>query len=131
MRAPSASVAMLPMQQRVKQDFGGVTLVGYDAYRRGTAHAPETPLSPGDLAHFTFYWQAPTTLPPDWPTDATMTLRLGDATLTAPLAGGAYPTAAWQPGELVRGDFDLLFDGASRQPSLTVGDQAIELAKLP
>ncbi len=130
-RAPSAPVDLLPMQQRVNQDFGGVTLVGYDTYRKGSAHAAGTPPAVGDLVHFTFYWQAPQALPAEWPRDATMTLRLGDQTLTAPLAGGTYPTAAWQPGELVRGDFDLFFDGTSRQPSLTVGDQMTRLAKLP
>ncbi|MBP8292729.1 MAG: glycosyltransferase family 39 protein, partial [Caldilineaceae bacterium] len=130
-RAPSVPIDVLPMQQRVNQDFGGVTLVGYDAYRKGSAHAPETPLAAGDLAHFTFYWQAPPTMPADWPADATMTLRLGNETLTAPLAGGSYPTAAWQPGELVRGDFDLLFDGNSRRLTLTVGERVMELGELP
>jgi mannosyltransferase len=69
-RAPTAPLDVLPIQHRVNQDFGGVRLVGYDAYRKGFAHAPATPLAPGDLAHFTFYWQAPDPLPPDWPSDA-------------------------------------------------------------
>jgi mannosyltransferase len=130
-RAPTAPLDVLPIQRRVNQDFGGVTLVGYDAYRKGFAHAPATPLAPGDLAHFTFYWQAPDPLPPDWPSDAVFTLRLGDQSLTAPLAGRAYPTGQWTASELVRGDFDLLFDGSVRRPALTVGEGMIELRELP
>jgi mannosyltransferase len=130
-RAPSAPVDVLPIQHRVNQDFGGVRLVGYDAYRKGFAHAPATPLATGDMAHFTFYWQAPDPLPPDWPGDAAFTLRLGDQTFTAPLAGGGYPTEQWAPGELVRGEFDLLFDGSARRPALVVGERMIELRELP
>ena len=129
--APSAPVDVLPFQHRVNQHIGGVRLAGYDAYRKGFAHAPATPLAPGDLAHFTFYWQAPDPLPADWPADAQFTLRLGDQTLTAPLAGGRYPTVQWAPGELVRGEFDLLFDGSARRPALTVGEGRIELRELP
>jgi hypothetical protein len=130
-RASSTPVDVLPIEHRVTQDFGSVRLVGYDAYRKGFAHAPATPLAPGDLVHFTFYWQAPDPLPPDWPTDAAFTLRLGDQMFTAPLAGGAYPTRQWTAGELVRGEFDLLFDGGARRPALTVGDGMIELQELP
>ncbi len=130
-RAPAVPVDVLPIQHRVHQDFGGLHLIGYDAYRKDFAHAPATPLTPGDLAHFTLYWQAPDPLPADWPADAAFTLRLGDQTLTATLAGGGYPTAQWSPGELVRGEFDLLFDGSAHRPTLTVGEQMIDLRELP
>jgi mannosyltransferase len=117
-QAPPLEV--VPMQHRLGLTLDPVRLVGYDAYRRGYAHAPETPIQPGDTVHFTLYWQAPETLPEEWPADLSLTLRLGDQTINAPLAGGAYPTAAWQAGELVRGEFDLVYAGGDPRPVLTV-----------
>lgn len=122
---------VVPMQYRLGQMLAPVQFVGYDAYRRGFTHAPLTPIQPGDAVHFTLYWQAPDPLPADWPADLTMTLRLGEQQITAPLAGGAYPTAEWQAGELVRGEFDLIYGGASSQPQLTIGDNTTNLRPLP
>jgi hypothetical protein len=122
---------VVPMQHRLGLMLGPVQLAGYDAYRRGFTHAPQTPIHPGDAAHFTFYWQAPDPLPAEWPADLTMTLRLGNQQITAPLAGGAYPTGEWQAGELVRGEFDLLYDGAASQPLISVGDDSASLRPLP
>jgi hypothetical protein len=119
------------MQHRLNAALGPVRLAGYDAYRRGFAHAPSTPLQPGDMAHFTFYWQAPDPLPPDWPEDITLTLRLGDQVISAPLAGGAYPTGAWQAGELVRGEFDLVYAGGDLRPVLTTDATTMALRPLP
>jgi hypothetical protein len=123
-------IAVAPMQHRVDMALGSVRLAGYDAYRRGFAHAPETPLQPGDTMHFTVYWQAPDPLPLDWPDDLTFTLRLGDQQITAPLAGGAYPTAAWQAGELVRGEFDLMYAGGDPRPALLVDGMTMTLNPL-
>lgn len=122
---------VVPIQHRLGLTLGPVQLVGYDAYRRGFTHAPQTPIHPGEIAHFTFYWQAPNPLPADWPADLTMTLRLGDQQITAPLAGGTYPTGQWRAGELVRGEFDLVYDGATSQPLLSVGDDSANLRSLP
>ncbi|MFN3981142.1 MAG: hypothetical protein ACK4SA_12245 [Caldilinea sp.] len=122
---------VVPMQHRLGLTLGPVQLVGYDAYRRGFTHAPQTPIHPGDTVHFTFYWLAPDPLPVDWSADLTMTLRLGNQQITAPLAGGAYPTGQWQAGELVRGEFDLVYDGAASQPLLSVGDDSASLRPLP
>ena len=123
--------AVIPIQHQLRRSVGPVTLAGYDAYRKDSAHAPETPLRPGDVAQFTFYWVAPDPLPDGWPADQTFTLSLGDRDIEAPLAGGLYPTAAWQPGALVRGVFDLPYDGTANQPVLTVADQTIRLDPLP
>ena len=122
---------VVPMQHRPGLTPGSVQLAGYDAYRRGFTHAPQTPIRPGDAVHFTFYWLAPDPLPAEWPADLTMTLQLGGQQITAPLAGGAYPPAEWQAGELVRGEFDLIYDGASSQPRITVGDKTASLRSLP
>ena len=32
-------------------DFGAISLLGHDRYKRGFGHAPETPLYPGDRLH--------------------------------------------------------------------------------
>jgi len=132
MRSPDgAPVAIIPMEQRVERMLGPVRLLGYDAYRKYFAHAPETPLAPGDLLHVTFYWQAPTPLPTDWSPDLTFTLHLGTQRLQAPLAGGAYPTGQWQAGEVVRGEFDLLYEGTGQQPVLTVAGVQQRLIPVP
>lgn len=124
-------LAVLPMQYRTLTNLGPLTLAGYDLYRQGYRHVPETPLEPGDLLHVTLYWLAPDPLPANWPADQTFSLRLGDQLLTAPLAGGTYPTGEWAPGELVRGDFDVFFAGGDRRPQLLVGDDAIQLHAIP
>jgi hypothetical protein len=122
---------VIPMLQRTNAQLDPVVLVGYDAYKKETSFAPETPLREGDLVHFTLYWQAPTPLPTDWPPDLAFTLTLGDQSISAPLAGGAYATAAWQPGELVRGEFDLPYDGSSNVPTLSVNGANTKLHPLP
>ena len=122
---------LLPVQHRVEAGLGPVTLVGFSAHKKDFAHAPETLLAPGDMAHYTLYWQAPVPLPADWPADLTFTLRQGEQSLTAPLAGGRYPTAAWGPGAVVRAEFDLPFDPAGGAPLVQVGEHTWELAVLP
>ncbi len=124
-------VALLPAQQRLNATLGPLVLVGADAHKKGFVHAPQTPLTAGDTLHVTLYWQAPTPLPNDWPADLSFTLTLGGQSLTAPLAGGAYPTGEWQAGDLIRGEFDILFDGAARQPVVSIGGDEVELASLP
>ncbi|MCS6827814.1 MAG: glycosyltransferase family 39 protein [Caldilinea sp.] len=121
---------VIPMQHRLGETLGRVQLVGYDAYRRGFAHAPKTPLHPGDTVTFIFYWQAPSSLPADWPLDLTMTLRLGAHEVSAPLAG-AYPTGAWTAGELVRSVVETVYDGSDARPRLTVEGVSIALETLP
>lgn len=123
--------AIVPMLQRTNAQLGPITLAGYDAYQKDHSFAPETPLHAGDLAHFTFYWQVPNPLPVDWPADLNFTLTLGDQHLSAPLSGGAYPTANWQAGDMVRGEFDLPYDGSSNVPALEVNGARIQLNSLP
>ena len=124
-------VDVIPVQHRTARMLGPVRLAGYDAHAKGYSHAPETPLQPGDVAHVSFLWQAPDPLPPDWQDDLAFTLRLGDELLTAPLAGGSYATGLWQPGEIVRGEFDIRYDGSDDAPRLTVGPDSYRLKRLP
>ena len=122
---------LLPVQQRVDQMLGPLTLIGADVYKKGFGHAPTTPLQTGDLLHVTLYWQAPDPLPADWPIDLQVTLELGDQTVNAPLAGGAYTTGKWQAGELVRGEFDIPFTGSDHSLEVSVNNEATYAFDLP
>ncbi len=122
---------VLPAQHRVGAELGPLKLVGYSVQRSGFAHAPETPVEPGHVVNYTFFWQAPDPLPPDWPADLEFTLRLGDQSVQSSLAGGAYPTGEWQPGTVVRASFDIPYNGGDRRARLTVGDDTLRLAALP
>ena len=119
------------MQHRVDREAGPLTLAGYDFHRKAFAHAPATALAPGDLLQITLYWLAPEPLPTDWPDDLRLRLLLGDQAVEAPLAGGAYPTAQWHAGELVRTLFDISFDGSDPVLWLEVGDARVELGEVP
>lgn len=99
----------LNMQHSQNFDFGGIALLGYDRYKRGYGHAPDTPLYPGDRLHLTFYWQANVAPRADWWFELTLVDGGGHpvATLQAPLVSDTYRTTMWQQGEIVRGEHDL------------------------
>ena len=107
-RAPLA-LSALDMQHAQRFDFGGITLLGHNRYKRGFGHAPDTPLYPGDRLHLTFFWQANIQPRADW----WFNLALNDsdghtvASLQAPLVGDTYCTTLWEEGEVVRGEHDL------------------------
>ncbi len=123
--------ALIPMQYRLHQPVGPVTLLGYNAHKQGMTHAPETPLVPGDWVTFTFIWQAPEPLPVTWPSNLQATLAVGEQQVNFPLAGNSYPTAAWQAAQIVQQSVAIPFDGSSRRAWLTIGEQSTELASLP
>lgn len=127
----SLPLDLIPMQHRLNVQLGPVALVGYDAYKKDHSFAPETPVQPGDVVHFTLYWHAPDPLPAGWPDDLTFTLTLGGQSISAPLAGGAYPTALWQAGEFIRGEFDVPYDGSDNLPAIEIAGQVQELRPLP
>lgn len=118
---------IVPMGVRVNRSTGIVDLAGYDVYRKGFAHTPQAPINVGDLVHVTLYWQTPDPLPNVWSGDLHFTLKLGDQSVWSPLVGGGYPTRMWQAGELVRGEFDILYDGSAEQIVLHVGAAEIRL----
>lgn len=103
-------LAAFDMQYPQRFDFGGISLLGHDRYKRGFRHAPETSLHPGDLLHLTFYWQANIMPRAEWWFDLTLSDAGGRtvANLQAPLVSDFYPTTLWQKGEIVRGEHDLL-----------------------
>jgi len=121
----------VPMQHRLDREAGPLTLVGFDAYRKAFAHAPDTALEPGDILQVVLYWLAPRPLPADWPDDLQLRLLLGDRVVEAPLAGGAYPTAEWRAGELVRALFDIVYDGSDPALWLEIGDARVDLGTVP
>lgn len=103
-------LAALNMQYSQRFQFGGITLMGHDRYKRGFGHARETALTPGDLLHLTFYWQADINPRADWWFDLTLSDASGRtvANLQAPLVSDIYSTTLWQQSEIVRGEHDLL-----------------------
>ena len=102
-------LAALNMEYNQPFDFGGITLLGHDRYKRGFGHAPETPIYPGDLLHVTFYWQANVTPRATWWFDLTLNDSTGHtvASMQAPLVSETYGTTLWQEREIVRGEHDL------------------------
>jgi mannosyltransferase len=122
---------IVPMQHRLNKPIGPISLVGYDMHRRGYAHAPETPVTPGDTVELVLYWQAPDPLPADWPSDLLVEVRLGDQFSRLPLANAGYPTAMWSEGELVRAVVDITYDGGDRRPTLSVDGETVRLDALP
>ena len=124
-------LSIIPMQHRSEFLLGRVSLVGFEFFRKSFGHAPETPLSSGDLLQVHLYWQAPTPLPSDWADDMTMRLLLGGQAVESPLAGGGYPTAQWRQGELVRSIFEIPFDGADSTLWLEVDGSRIRLGRIP
>jgi hypothetical protein len=124
-------IEMLPMDAIVNQRMDGVTLLGYTQYKKDFGHAPETPLQTGDTLRLALFWQAPNPLPEGWQPNQQVTISLGDATITTPLAGVDYPTEMWQPGQIVRGDFDVPVDSPANRVRVVVGDDAVRLRPLP
>ena len=104
------TLSALNMQYAQTFDFGAITLLGHDRYKRGFRHAPATPLHPGDQLHITFYWQANSRPRADW----WFSLALNDsaghtvAAMQHPLVGDSYNTMLWLQGEVVRGEHDLM-----------------------
>jgi len=98
------------IQYRQRFDFGAISLLGHDRYKRGFGHAPQTPVAPGDLLHVTFYWRANVAPRADWWFALTLSDGAGNpvANLTAPLVSATYLSTLWQQDEIVRGEHDLL-----------------------
>jgi mannosyltransferase len=121
-------LAALNMEYNQRFDFGGITLLGHDRYKRGFGHAPNTPLYAGDRLHLTFYWQANVTPRADWWFDLTLSDSTGRTVvnLQAPLVSEIYGTTLWQEGEIVRGEHDLQLPDA-----LPPDDYRISLLLLP
>jgi hypothetical protein len=119
------AAASLGMRYRPDLAFAEVTLVGQDYYRNGSAHAPDSPLSPGDTLRLVSLWQSRVQPSADWM--ATFRLVSPDghtvASTNVPLAGGQYPATQWAADEIVRGEYDLALPS-----TLTPGRYQLQLA---
>jgi mannosyltransferase len=118
----------LGMQHPQQFDFGAISLLGHDQYKRGFRHAPDTPIYPNDLLHLTFYWRANVAPRADWWFDLALSDSTGKtvAALQAPLVSDTYLTTLWQEGEVVRGEHDLLIP-----PDLPPDTYRLSLTMLP
>ncbi|RME84622.1 MAG: hypothetical protein D6775_05005 [Caldilineae bacterium] len=97
--------AVLPIRYRAEKRLGTVTFLGYNRYKQGFGHAPDTPLMPGDTLHITTFWRAEEKLYDD----LAFELLLDDLPLGRyPLAGPAYPTSAWLPDLPWRGEYSVV-----------------------
>ena len=123
---------LIEVQQRVNRLVAPLTLVGYSAHRKGMAHAPDTPLVPGDLVEFTLVWQAPNPLPPSWPEEQMqIRLELGAETRTFQPAGDSFPIHRWRAGEVIQYKIDIPYDGSSSRPRLESNGTELSLMQLP
>ncbi|NOX62170.1 MAG: hypothetical protein GXP42_09535 [Chloroflexi bacterium] len=99
--ATAPPLAILPIRHRTEQTMGPFRFLGHNRYKQGFAHAPETPLNPGDPLHLTTFWLAESPLQGDY----SFALLLDGRQLARfPLAGPNYPTSRWLPGLPWRGE---------------------------
>lgn len=98
---PPLSALDMSIQDNVM--LQGVRLLGHSAYLAGHAHAPDTPLRPGDTLELVLYWQR---IGDVVPADQA-TFELGDSrghkqAFAIPIGTESYPPDAWTPKEIVR-----------------------------
>ncbi len=88
-----------------------LTLLGYDLSKLGHRSDPETPLRPGDPLHLVAYWQVNRPISRLEDELGIQVIRASDnealLSFSRPAAGTAYPIKSWQPGEIVRAQYDL------------------------
>jgi hypothetical protein len=114
-------VEALRFHHQADVNFGPLRLLGYDRYKLGHRYDPGTALRPGDPLHVVLYWQAQNHLQEDWLLGLQIIPAAGPASPVAealpvaeglyPAAGVDYPTTRWEPGEVVRAQFDLFVPG--------------------
>jgi uncharacterized membrane protein len=91
-----------------------VTLLGYDLYKLGHRSTPDTPLHPGDPLHLVVYWRSDQ--PIYWLEDqlfiqvVTVSGRKGLQSFTRQPSGSVYSIKDWQPGEIVRAQYDFFLN---------------------
>lgn len=108
------------IQTRLSVPLQEVTLLGYDLYKPGYRSEPDTPLRPGDPVHLVAYWlvrEQVRSLQNELVLQ--VVTRNGQATpaaITAPPAGTDYPITSWQPGEIVRAQYDLFLTDLAPGP---------------
>ena len=98
---PEQPLVFLSIRYPTDEVRGPFRFLGHDRYKQGFAHAPDTPLQPGDILHLTTYWQALKKPDGDYQFEVRMdTTPLG----RYHLAGPGYPTHQWLPQFPWRGE---------------------------
>ncbi|GAB4543272.1 MAG: hypothetical protein Kow0063_36290 [Anaerolineae bacterium] len=114
-KAAPPPLEALHFQYPANVSLGPLRLLGYDRYKLGHRYAPDTALRPGDPLHVVLYWQAQSWLQRDWRLELQLIPAARPDLVLAggvfPAAGVGYPTTRWEPGEVVRAQFDLFLPG--------------------
>lgn len=104
---PPIEVFNIP--HRSGASVGDLSLAGYDAFKRGFDHAPDTPIHAGDEVQVTLYWQAAKDAPrlPADPAQSGYRVAVLDGATPIAAADAApgtpsYPVDQWRSGEIIR-----------------------------
>jgi hypothetical protein len=128
-------LAALRFRHPAGAEFGPLRLLGYERYKLGHSYDPDTPLHPGDALHLVLYWQAQERPHVDWRLALQVTPVANPATPAAegvfPVAGLDYPTTQWDPGEVVRAQFDLPLPGDAIPGDYRLNLQLLDESGLP
>ena len=92
----------LDMAQRDEIAWPGLTLLSHNLHKLGYAHAPETPLHPGDLVELIFFWQRTEGSPPE---RYRLSLTSGREVVWSQervILDGHYAPWGWAMGETIR-----------------------------
>jgi len=93
----------LDMASQDDISLAGIRLLGHSAYPAGYAHAPDTPLRPGDALELLLFWQRTGSRPPA----ASAAFELCDGrgncqAIDTAIGTDAYPPDVWVDQEIVR-----------------------------
>jgi hypothetical protein len=104
----------LRFRHPVGTDIGTLRLLGYDRYKLSHSHDPDTPLNPGDPLHMVLFWQTHSRPQVNWQVAIELISTKSASPIVQgvfPAAGVTYPTAEWEPEEVVRAQFDIFLPG--------------------
>jgi len=103
---------MLDYRSEADVDLGGVRLLGYSLHRLGFAHAPDTPIRPGDTLELILFWQREEGDPAS---EFTLALQQPGGQVawqtTRQISGSLYPPGGWRQGQLVRDIHHVVLPG--------------------
>ncbi|NLE77359.1 MAG: hypothetical protein GX605_11490 [Chloroflexi bacterium] len=116
-RRPAAPppLAALPLTAPRSLALGEIGWLGCQAYPRGWAHQPGRAVFSGEALHLDCYWQALAAPAHRWTLQATLEDSAGRpaAQMQTDLVSPRHPTTAWQAGDILRGQHDLLLAGVT------------------
>jgi mannosyltransferase len=134
---PAAPLPLAAFRLRHPTDaaVGPLRLFGYDCYQLGHDSDTEAPLSPSTPLHIVLTWQAVGRLDQDWRVNLRLVSSAGPSPIVAegvyPAAGVDYPPARWQPGEVVRAQYDLFVPSGATPGAYSVQLQLVDASGSP